>query len=43
MPDLLLVCGGALGCFALALFFLWTGLWISVGGLAALIRLTGKT
>lgn len=42
MPDLLLVCGGALGCFAMALFFLWTGLWIAVGGLVALIRLTGK-
>ena len=40
MPDMLLVCGGALGCFALALFFLWMGLWIAVGGLILLGRAT---
>ena len=43
MPDLLLVCGGALGCFALALLFLWLGLWFIVGGIAALVRVTGRT
>lgn len=42
MPDLLLVCGGALGCFALALFFLWLGLWFVAGGIAALARITGR-
>lgn len=40
MPDLLLVCGGALACFALALFFLWFGLWFAVGGCVALVRVT---
>ncbi len=43
MPDLLLVCGGALGCFALALLFLWLGLWFIVGGIAALVRVTART
>ena len=42
MPDLLLIGGGALVCFALALLFLWTGLWIAVGGFASVIRWTGS-
>ncbi len=42
MPDLLLVAGGAIGCFALALLLIWTGLWIAVGGLASVIRFTAN-
>lgn len=40
MPDMLLVAGGALVCFALALLFIWTGLWIAVGGCAAAVHFT---
>ena len=42
MPDMLLVAGGALGCFALALLFIWTGLWIAVGGCVGVVRLTAN-
>ena len=40
LPDLLLVAGGALGAFALALLFIWTGLWIAAGGCVCVVRLT---
>ena len=42
MPDLLLVAGAALVCFALALLFIWMGLWIAVGGCAGVIRWTSS-
>ena len=42
MPDLLLVAGSALICFALALLFIWMGLWIAVGGFASVIRWTSS-
>ena len=40
LPDLLLVAGAALGCFALALLFIWTGLWIAAGGCICVVRMT---
>ena len=42
MPDKLLVGGGALGCFAAALLLIWMGLWVIVGGIALVIRTSGK-
>ena len=42
MPDMLLVGGGALVCFGLALLLIWTGLWIAVGGFASVLRWTGS-
>lgn len=38
MPDLLLTAGAALALFALTLLFIWTGIWIIVGGCAGVIR-----
>ena len=40
LPDMLLVTGAALGCFALALLLIWTGLWIAAGGCVCVVRLT---
>ncbi len=40
MPDMLLVAGGALGCFAFALLLIWMGLWFAVGGCIAVVRMT---
>ena len=40
LPDMLLTAGGALGCFALALLLIWTGLWIAAGGCVCVVRLT---
>ena len=42
MPDYMFVGGGALVLFGLTLLFLWTGLWIAVGGLASVIGWTGS-
>ncbi len=39
-PDLLLVIGGALVAFALALLFMWLGLWIAIGGIIDTVKLS---
>ena len=41
-PDLLLVIGAALVCFAVALILLWLGLWILFGGIASTIRSSAR-
>ena len=38
LPDILLLSGGMLLGFCLALFFLWLGIWIAVGGVRLTIR-----
>jgi len=38
LPDILLLAGGMLLSFCLALFFLWLGLWLAVGGVRLTIR-----
>ena len=38
LPDILLLAGGMLLCFCLALFFLWLGIWLAVGGVRLTIR-----
>ena len=38
MPDMMLVAGAALVCFALALLFAWAGLWIAIGGIILTVR-----
>lgn len=42
LPDLLLVGGGALVCFALALLLLWLGLWIMLGGCILTVKLSAS-
>ena len=39
-PDLLMVIGGALIAFALALLFMWLGLWIAIGGIIDTVKLS---
>ena len=41
MPDMLLVAGTALVFFAAALFLVWLGLWIAIGGSILTVRLSG--
>lgn len=38
LPDILLLAGGMLLSFCLALFFLWLGIWLAVGGVRLTIR-----
>ena len=38
MPDMMLVAGAALVCFALALLLVWAGIWIAVGGVILTVR-----
>lgn len=40
LPDILLLAGGALLCFCLALFLLWLGIWLAVGGTRLTVRIT---
>lgn len=42
MPDLLLVAGGALICFALALLLLWLGLWVLFGGIVRTVKISAS-
>jgi len=42
LPDLLLVGGGALVCFALALLLLWLGLWIMLGGCILTVKISAS-
>lgn len=39
LPDILLLSGGVLLSFCLALFFLWLGIWLAVGGIRITIRI----
>lgn len=40
LPDMLLLAGGALLSFCLALFLLWLGVWLAVGGTRLTVRIT---